>query len=69
MVALFLEDNKTNDDGDGKENGKRTNNNFSRVSRSSISMANFWPQVKKPTKLVDFCRQGSFTNLSKLSVF
>ena len=23
MVALFLEDNKTNDDGDGKENGKR----------------------------------------------
>ena len=33
MVALFLEDNKTNDDGDGKENGKRTNNNLSRVSR------------------------------------
>ena len=23
MVALSLEDNKTNDDGDGKENGKR----------------------------------------------
>ena len=26
MVALFLDDNKTNDDGDGKENGK--NNMF-----------------------------------------
>ena len=23
MVALFLEENKTNDDGDGKENGKK----------------------------------------------
>ena len=23
MVALFLDDNKTNDDGDGKENGKK----------------------------------------------
>ena len=23
MVALFLEDNKTSDDGDGKENGKK----------------------------------------------
>ena len=23
MVALFLHDNKTNDDGDGKENGKK----------------------------------------------
>ena len=33
MVALFLDDNKTNDDGDGEENGKNnkfilTNNNF-----------------------------------------
>ena len=25
MVALFLDDNKTNDDGDGKENGKKYN--------------------------------------------
>ena len=38
MVALFLDDNKTNDDGDGKENGKKyyvhiTNNNFVRASR------------------------------------
>ena len=37
MVALFLDDNKTNDDGDGKENGKimfiLTNNNFARASR------------------------------------
>ena len=38
MVALFLDDNKTNDDGDGKENGKKymfilTNNNFARASR------------------------------------
>jgi len=23
MVALFLDDNKTNDDGDGRENGKK----------------------------------------------
>ena len=23
MVAIFLDDNKTNDDGDGKENGKK----------------------------------------------
>ena len=37
MVALFLCDNKTNDDGDGKENGKKymfilTNNNFALAS-------------------------------------
>ena len=37
MVALFLDDNKTDDDGDGKENGKKmfilTNNNFACASR------------------------------------
>ena len=38
MVALFQDDNKTNDDGDGKENGRKymfilTNNNFARTSR------------------------------------
>ena len=38
MVALFLDDNKTNDDGDGKDMGKKimfllTNNNFARASR------------------------------------
>ena len=38
MVALFLDDNKTNDDGEGEENGKKnmfiiTNNNFARASR------------------------------------
>ena len=38
MVALFLDDNKTKDDGDAKENGKNnmfvlTNNNFARASR------------------------------------
>ena len=38
MVAIFLDDNKTNDDGDGEENGKKkmfiiTNNNFARASR------------------------------------
>ena len=38
MVALFLDDNKTNGDGDSKENGKKymfilTNNNFARESR------------------------------------
>ena len=39
MVALFQDDNKTNDDddGDGKENGRKymfilTNNNFARAS-------------------------------------
>ena len=37
MVALFLDDNKTNDDDDDKKNGKKkknvyiNNNNFSRV--------------------------------------
>ena len=38
MVALFLDDNKTNDEGDSKEIGKNdmfilTNNNFARASR------------------------------------
>ena len=38
MVALFLDGNKTNDDGDGKESGKKymiilTKNNFARASR------------------------------------
>ena len=39
MEALFLDDNKTNDDGDGKEISKKwyvymlTNNNFARASR------------------------------------
>ena len=38
MVVLFLDDNKTNDDGDGMENGKNnmfllTNINFARVLR------------------------------------
>ena len=41
MVALFLDDNKTNDD-DGKENGKNkkmfilTTNNFARASRAVL---------------------------------
>ena len=38
MVALFVDDNKTNGDGDSNENGKKymfilTNNNFARESR------------------------------------
>ena len=38
MVAVFLDDNKTNDDGHVKENGKNnmfilTNNNFAGASR------------------------------------
>ena len=38
MVALFLDDNKTNDEGDSKEIGKNdmfilTNNNFARAPR------------------------------------
>ena len=41
MVALFLDDNKTKDDGDSKENGKKymfilTNNNSARGSRYSV---------------------------------
>ena len=41
MVALFLDDNKTNNDGDGKENGKKkmfimTNNNFAHASRCFV---------------------------------
>ena len=41
MVALFLDDNKTNDDADGKEIGKNdmfiiTNNNFARASHSFV---------------------------------
>ena len=41
MVALFLDDNKTNDDGDGKENGKKymfmvASNNFARASRCFV---------------------------------
>ena len=44
MVALFLDDNKTNDDGDGKKNSKiydvYTNkqqlNNFARASRCFV---------------------------------
>ena len=39
MVALFLDDNKTNEDGDGKRRTAKdnmfilTNNNFARASR------------------------------------
>ena len=38
MAALFLGDNKTNDNSEGKENGKKymfilTNNNFALASR------------------------------------
>ena len=43
IVALFLDDNKTNDDddGDGKENGKNnvlllTNNNFARAPHAIL---------------------------------
>ena len=50
MVALFLDDNKTNDDGNGKENGKKnkmfisTNNNFASVSRYFV---HFFAVVEK----------------------
>ena len=40
MVALFLDDNKTNDDGDDKENGKKmfipTNNNLTLLVHHAI---------------------------------
>ena len=41
MVTLFLDVNKTNDDGDSKENGKKymfilTNNNFARAARCFV---------------------------------
>ena len=35
MVALFLEENKTNDDGDGKENGKKKKKNTAVLHGSS----------------------------------
>ena len=33
MVAVFLEDNKTSDDGDGKENSKNKNKKNCRSTR------------------------------------
>ena len=64
MVALFLDDNKTNDDGDGdgKENGKKssnmfilTNYNFARASRYFV---HFFAAVA-PLRL---CKLPNFTS-------
>ena len=54
MVALFLDDNKTNDDGDSKENGKRymfilTNNNFARASRCFVHFFAVVAQLRHET--------------------
>jgi len=65
MVALFLDDNKTNDDGDGKENGKKymfilTNNTFARASRyfvhffAVVAPLRHWKLPEQNTKVVAF---------------
>ena len=47
MAALFLDDNKTTDDGDAKENVKKwyvyinKNNNFTRASRYFVHLFSF----------------------------
>ena len=51
MVVLFLDDNKTNDDGDGMENGKNnmfllTNINFARVSRYFVHFFGVFKLIK-----------------------
>ena len=53
MVALFLDDNRTNDDGDGKENGKKmfilTKNNFARASRYFVHFFAVVPPLRQET--------------------
>ena len=54
MVAIFLDDNKTNDDGDGEENGKKrmfiiTNDNFARASRYFVHFFAFVAPLRHRT--------------------
>ena len=65
MVALFLDDNKTNDDADGKEIGKNdmfilTNNNFARASHyfvhffATVFTSPLYGVGEENTKIVPF---------------
>ena len=61
MVALFLDDNKTNEGGDGKENGKKylftlTNNNFAPASRYFVHFSAVVAPLRH-WKLHNFTRQ------------
>ena len=53
MIALFLDDNKTNDDGDDKEDDKimfiLTNNNFARASRYFVHFFAFVSPLRHET--------------------
>ena len=60
-MALFLDDNKTNDDGDGKENGKKmfisTNNNFARESRNFVHFFAIVAPLRQGGPTVEKARQ------------
>ena len=64
MVTLFLDDNKTNDLGDGKKNGKNdmyvlTNNNFARASRYFVHFfAVVAPKLPNFTSLLNGVHKG-----------
>ena len=60
-MALFLDDNKTNDDGDGKENSKKmfisTNNNFARESRNFVHFFAIVAPLRQGGPIVEKARQ------------
>ena len=60
-MALFLDDNKTNDDGGGKENSKTmfilTNNNFARESRYLVHFFAIVAPLRQGGPTVEKARQ------------
>ena len=60
MVALFLDDNETNDNVDGKENGKKVigfywqNNNVARATRYFVHFF----AVVAPLRHETWCKKG-----------
>ena len=49
MVALFLDDNKTNDDHDGKENGKKYYD--MKLSNFTSPLYGLWAPGEQSTKI------------------
>ena len=60
-MALFLDDKKTNDDGDGKENSKKmfisTNNNFARKTRNFVHFFAIVAPLRQGGPTVEKARQ------------
>ena len=52
MVALFLDDNKTNDDRDGKENGKKYYD--MKLPNFTSPLYGLWAPGEQSTKIVAF---------------